>query len=93
MLLSVSETLVKHTETSETISNNQHLKVSKHRKATSSLMLQLLQLVTKMLQPQTRIHSDCYKCYKKNDVFITIYIFYIIFFYFYLIIILFYYFL
>ena len=81
MLLYVSETLVKHTETSETISNDQHLKVSKHRKATSILMLQLLQLVTKMLQPQTCINSTCYKCYKKNNVFIIyIYIYYIIFF-------------
>ena len=33
-------------------------------------MLQLLQLVTKMLQLQTRINTDCYNCYKKNDVFI-----------------------
>ena len=39
MLLSVSETLVKQSETSETISNDQHLKVSKHLKATSSLMV------------------------------------------------------
>jgi hypothetical protein len=75
MLLYVSETLVKQSETSETISNDQHLKVSKHRKATSILMLQLLQLVTKMLQPQSRINTNCYKCYKKNNVFI-IYILY-----------------
>jgi len=46
-------------------------------------MLQLLQVVTKMLQPQTCINTDCYRCYKKNDVFI-IYI-YLIFFYSYLI--------
>ncbi len=53
-------------------------------------MLQLLQFVTKMLQPQTCINTDCYKCYKKNDVFIIyIYIYYIIFF---IIIILFFYF-
>ena len=71
MLLSVSETLVKQSETSETFSNNQHFSL----KATSSLMLQLLQLVTKMLQPQTCINTDCYNCYKKNDVFI-IYILY-----------------
>ena len=38
-------------------------------------MLQLLQVVTKMLQPQTCINTDCYRCYKKNDVFI-IYILY-----------------
>lgn len=57
----------------------------KYLKATSGLMLQLLQLVTKMLQPQTCINTGCYKCYKKNDVFI-IYIYYIIFFYYYYII-------
>ena len=66
MLLSVSETLVKQSETSETFSNNQHFSL----KATSSLMLQLLQVVTKMLQLQTCINTDCYNCYKKNNVFI-----------------------
>jgi len=76
MLLYVSETLVKQSETSETFSNNQHFSL----KATSSLMLQLLQVVTKMLQPQTCINTDCYNCYKKNDVFI-IYIYFILFFF------------
>jgi len=54
-------------------------------------MLQLLQLVTKMLQPQTCINTDCYNCYKKNDVFI-IYILYYYYYYYYIYIILFFYF-
>ena len=89
MLLYVSETLVKHTETSETISNDQHLKVSKHLKATSILMLQLLQVVTKMLQPQSHIHSNVTNVTKKTMYLLYIYIYYIIFF---IIIILFFYF-
>ena len=78
MLLSVSETLVKQSETSETISNDQHLKVSKHLKATSILMLQLLQVVTKMLQPQSHIHSNVTNVTKKTMY--LLYIYYIIFF-------------
>ena len=78
MLLFVSETLVKQSETSETISNDQHLKVSKHRKATSILMLQLLQVVTKMLQPQSHIYSNVTNVTKKTMY--LLYIFYIIFF-------------
>ena len=88
MLLYVSETLVKQSETSETISNNQHFNKKTPLKPTSILMLQLLQVVTKMLQLQTRINTDCYKCYKKNDVFI-IYIYIYILYYFFIIIILF----
>ena len=76
MLLYVSETQVKQSETSETIINK---KVSKHLKPTFSLMLQLLQFVTKMLQLQNCINTDCYNCYKKNNVFI-IYIYIILFF-------------